>query len=511
MRAVTLSIVASGLLVGLIFGGCNNDDTPSPLVEDNRSALVKLSSFDTNTTAGSEIVTYDYESKRMYITNGASNMIDIVDISNPASPVKFKSIDLSTYGSSVQSVAAKSGTIAVAVGSASKTATKGKVVFFEADGTFIREVTVGYLPDMVTFNEDGTKVIVANEGEPDATSGTYVDAVGSIGIITVATGAYVDLDFASIALSAASDGTIVRLGGTPSNDKTKDIEPEYITVSGDYAYVTLQENNAIAKVNLTNNTIVLVQSLGAKSYETTNTIDIHEEGIIKMKNYKGLFSLYMPDTIASYVVDGKTYLVTANEGDGREWLNSSDKIVFTDEVKISKLTLDDAIKSEYATENDLKVMKDLGETTLGSKVYNKLYTYGGRSFSIWNDKGVLVWDSGDEISKKIAAIQPDLFNQDDGVKDGRSGNKGGEPEALTIGVSKGKTYAFVGLERQNAILVYDITSPSAPKYVDYIITGTDKSPEGMKFIPASQSPNGKNLLLVSYEVSGSTAIYEFTK
>jgi hypothetical protein len=173
-------------LVGLIFGGCNNDDTPSPLVEDNRSALVKLSSFDTNTTAGSEIVTYDYESKQMYITNGASNMIDIVDISNPASPVKFKSIDLASYGPSVQSVAAKSGTIAVAVGSASKTATKGKVVFFKADGTFIREVTVGYLPDMVTFNEDGTKVIVANEGEPDATSGTYVDAVGSIGIITVA-------------------------------------------------------------------------------------------------------------------------------------------------------------------------------------------------------------------------------------------------------------------------------------------------------------------------------------
>jgi hypothetical protein len=97
--------------------------------------------------------------------------------------------------------------------------------------------------------------------------------------------------------------------------------------------------------------------------------------------------------------------------------------------------------------------------------------------------------------------------------DGRSGNKGAEPEALALGTVDGKTYAFLGLERQNAIMIYDITTPSAAKFVNYIKTGVagDVSAEGMKFIPAADSPNGKALLLVSYEGSGSTVVYEIAK
>jgi hypothetical protein len=485
----------------------------------HKPALVKLGAYETNTEAGGEIVAYDKASKRMFTTNGAANKVDIINISDVATPTLVSQIDLSSYGTGVNSVTSKAGKVAVAVEIKStdglRTNSNGKVVFFDTDGNFDKSVDVGFLPDMVTFNEDGTKVIVANEGEPN---GDYsIDPVGSIGVITVADGSYVDIGFSSATLTDAADGTPVRLGGTPSNDKSKDLEPEYVAVSGDFAYVTLQENNAMAKVNLTNNSLEYVKSYGAKSWEagSGNTIDIEEEGVINMKSYTGLFGLYMPDSIAAYEVNGATYVVTANEGDGREY--PVDDITggpatgdaLTDEKKIKKLTLDPSIEAEYVSENDLKVVVDMGDTDNDGD-YDKLYSYGARSFSIWDANGDQVFDSGDEIGRQIALNEPTLFNQDDGEMDGRSGNKGGEPEALALGTIDGKTYAFVGLERQNAILVYDITSPAQAKFVDYYKTGVegDVSAEGMKFVPATDSPNGRNLLLVSYEVSGSTVVYE---
>jgi 5'-nucleotidase len=516
-----------------------NNDTISKLpssdhpIKSFHQSLKKLASYrDGNQTieAGSEIVSFDKDSKRMFITNGSTKALDIVDITDPTTPSLVKSVDISTYGADLQSVNAKDGKVAIAVGSSDKVATKGKVVILDTNGTLISQTVVGYLPDMVTFNSDGTKVIVANEGEPDASDGTYVDVNGSIGVVTVANtdtdenaNGYAEVTFDSIDFTNASDGTAVRLGGTPSSTtgvKSLDIEPEYITVDGTYAYVTLQENNAIAKVNISGTTPILelVKSLGAKRYDGTgdynNTIDIEEEGKILMKNYSQLYGMYMPDSIASYQSNGSTYLVTANEGDGREYCSNSDPDcddpVFIDEKKIKKLDLNSSIASEYNDENDLKVMVDMGynETT---EVYDKLYTYGARSFSIWDNNGTLVWDSGDQISKKVAELQSELFNQDEGEMDGRSGNKGAEPEALAVGtLANGKVYAFIGLERQNAIMVYDISTPTAPVFKDYINIEKDGdvSPEGMKFIPADESPNGKDMLLVGNEMSGTTVIYE---
>ncbi|WP_428738749.1 choice-of-anchor I family protein [Sulfurimonas sp.] len=487
----------------------------SPNLSDK---LVKLGSYDTNTEAGSEIVAFDHDSKRMFTTNGAANAIDVIDISDPASPTKVTSLDLSTYGTGVNSVTAYDGKIAVAVEVKSTdglyTNSKGKVVFFSVDGTFLKSVEVGYLPDMVTFTEDGTKVLVANEGEPN---GDYsFDPEGTVGIIKVSDYSYTEITLDGTTTDA-DDGTAVRLGGTPSNDQAKDLEPEYIAVSGDYAYVTLQENNAMAKIDLTTNTVDYIKSYGVKSYdeESGNTIDIEEDGEIRMQTYPELYGLYMPDTIATYTTGSKTYIVTANEGDGREYpiddvnatLETGD--AYTDEKKIKKLDLDSAIADAYADDNDLKVVIDMGDTDSDGD-YDKLYTYGARSFSIWDEDGDLVFDSGDSISKIVAQAQPALFNQDDGEMDGRSGNKGVEPEALAVGTIDDVTYAFVGLERQNAIVVFDITDPSEVKFVDYIETDSegDISAEGMKFVPANESPNGKNLLLVSYEVSGSTVIYE---
>lgn len=488
-------------------------------------SLSKLGSYRTGTEGGAEISDYDPTSKKIFITNGAANKIDVVDASNPKMLSLSSQIDLSAYGASVQSVSVKNGKVAVAVGSADKTTTVGKVAVFDTSGTLLSLTQVGYLPDMVTFNDDGTKIVVANEGEPKVnepytTTADYIDVNGTVGLIDVASATttddatgYAEVDFSAATLTASSDGTAVRLGATPSNDQAKDIEPEYITVSGNTAWVSLQENNAIAKADIsgTTPTLTLVKSLGAKSYASGNKIDIEEEGKIMLKNYPELYGMYMPDTIASYQYGGKTYIVTANEGDGREYIDSNDD-GFVDEKKISKLTLDSSIADAYANENDLKVMVDLGGTTTdGSGTYSKLYTYGARSFTIWDEDANMVWDSGDQFSRKIATLEPALFNQDDGEIDGRSGNKGVEPEALTVGEVNGRVLAFIGLERQSGIMVYDITNPWYPKYVGYTSTqmeGGDVSPEGMKFISPMDSPNGKPLLLVSFEVSGSTTLFE---
>ncbi len=509
--------------------GADGQDLTAP----TSLSLFKIGSYETNTEAGSEISAFDASTKKIFVTNGATNKVDVVEASNPQALSLLTSIDLSAYGTSVQSVSVKNGKLAIAVGQADKVMTKGRVLVANTtDYTIEQNISVGYLPDAVTFNEDGTKIIVANEGEPIGakigdynttaaikvtTSGTgeYVDVAGSVGVITVADGSYADINFTNAILQNAPDTTPVRLGGTPSKDQTFDIEPEYITVKGDFAFVTLQENNAIAKVDLSTNTLDSVRSLGAKDYESQNKIDIEEEGAIGLRNYKGLKSLYMPDTIASYSFGGATYLVTANEGDGREYPTADvtggpeTGDVLTDDKKISKLSLDSSIAAYYVDDNDLKVMIDMGKNTTTGK-YEKLYAFGGRSFAIWDANGKLVWDSGDSISKAVATYEPTLFNQDNEEMDGRSGNKGAEPEALTLGEIDGKTYAFVGLERQSAIVIYDISSPFDVKFVNYIETHSHNGerPEGMIFVPATTSPNGKNLLIVSNDRSGSTIVYE---
>ncbi len=483
----------------------------------NGNKLTKLGSYNSGIEAGSEISAFDSSTKKLFITNGATNKIDVINLSDVQSPKLLTSIDMSSYGNGIQSVAVKDEKVAIAVGSKDKTGQKGKVVILNTkDYSLISQTQVGYLPDMLTFNTDGSKIIIANEGEPIATNGIYQDVEGSVGIITLAnttknddSAGYFDLNFSSVNLTNAQDGTSVRLGGTPSNNQSLDIEPEYISIDDKFAYVTLQENNALAKINLDSNSFEFVKSFGSKDYETANKIDIEEYGAIKLKNYQGLKALYMPDAISSYSFGGSTYLVTANEGDGREYLDNNGSTVFIDEVKISKLKLDSTISSSYITDNDLKVLKDFGDLDNDGD-YEQLYGFGARSFSIWDDSGNLVWDSGYAFSQLVAKYEPKLFNQDNGEIDGRSGNKGVEPEAITVGVIDGKTYAFIGLERQSAIIIYDISNPFQPIFIDYISTHIqgDVSPEGLIFIPASKSSNGKNLLIVSFEISGSTAIYE---
>jgi hypothetical protein len=222
--------------------------------------------------------------------------------------------------------------------------------------------------------------------------------------------------------------------------------------------------------------------------------------------------MFMPDAITSYKVGGLNYIVTANEGDSRDYGG------YSEEVRVKNLTLN-TNTGYYPTAATLQGDANLGrlKTTTADGDYNndgtheQIYSYGARSFSIFDEYGNMVFDSADDFGQKIATEEAALFNEDEGALDGRSDDKGGEPEAVAIGTIDGKTYAFIALERQSSILMYDITNPNDVEFITYYKgnrTSGDVAPEIIKFVPAADSPNSKNLLLVGYEVSGSLGIIQ---
>lgn len=245
------------------------------------------------------------------------------------------------------------------------------------------------------------------------------------------------------------------------------------------------------------------------------------DGGIHILPHPELRGIFQPDALASFTCDGRTYFVTANEGDARDYDG------FTEEfrVKDSEVVLDPTAFPTGATLKDDANLGRLrisligeenpgtpgdGDTDLDGD-QDVLVTYGARSISVWDDQGRLVWDGGDQMERLVAAVAPDLFNMNGEPADfdERSDDKGPEPEGVVVGEIDGVPYAFVGLERTNAIVVYDLRHAGSPRLVQMCpAPAGDSSPEGMVFIPASDSPTGKSLLVVAYEVSGTIAIFE---
>ena len=444
----------------------------------------------------------------------------------------------------VQSLDITGNLLAIAVANSIKNQS-GVIAFYSLDSngvaTFIRKVTVGALPDGVAFSPNGKYLVVANEGEPLKNSATSIsDAEGSISIITInneqpattaTTLGFTDFNSGGSRASELPSGVrIVRPGSTFSQD----VEPEYVTISEDSntAFVTLQEANAVAVVDLTNSRISKIYALGVKDFsQSKNKIWTNDQTSAytsctsasvcsppTLKNYANLYGYYMPDGVASFTVAGKTYFLTGNEGD-----NKDDNIETTakESARVSEISssLDTSIfPSTVSTElARLNIVKTANGTAVGvnttSGKYEKLYTYGARSFSIWDaDTGVQVFDSGADFERTVYndATPSLLFS----ALKGRMDDKGPEPENIVVGKVGNETFAFIGLERSSGIMMYQVTNPLKPKFVQYIRNTTDAtstgdvSPEGLKFISASDSPTGVPLLLVGYEVSGSLAVYQ---
>lgn len=266
----------------------------------------------------------------------------------------------------------------------------------------------------------------------------------------------------------------------------------------------------LAGAGITDNSVLGIVTFGDDySFDASN-----DDGVINITNHPTL-GMYMPDGIASYEVNGVTYIVTANEGDSRDYDG------YSEEDRVKDLTLD---PTAYPNASALQEDENLGrlKTTYadgdydGDGDYDQIYSYGARSFSIFDEYGNLVFDSGNQFGTTTSTEEPDLFNEDEGEFDGRSDDKGIEPEAVAIGEIDGYVYAFIGFERQSAIVVYDITDPYAPQFIDYYnnrsydSTGLvgDAAPEIIKFINADDSPNGKEMLMVGYEVSGTVGFIQ---
>ena len=465
--------------------------------------------------AAAEIAAYDPGTQRIFVTNAAENRVDVIDIDDPAHPIMVTPLD--TEGLSPNSVAVTTGKVAVAVESSPKT-DPGYVMLFTPTGTKLAQYAVGALPDMLTFTPDGKYILVANEGEPDT---EYLnDPEGSVSIITVATGEVRTAGFGGF--SADELDPTIRLFGLNASI-AQDLEPEYIAVAPDSktAWVTLQEANALGVLDIESGKFVEIVPAGLKDHSLPgNGIDASDrDDGINIRNWPVL-GMRMPDAIASFQAAGKTYYVTANEGDAREYDG------LEEETRISSLTLDptafpdaDTLQAN-ANLGRLNVTEVNGDTD-GDGDYDELWSFGGRGITIYSSDGAIVWDSGDQFEKITAAAYPENFNasNDDNSLDNRSDNKGPEPEGLTTGSLGGRQYVFVTLERIGGVMVFDVTDPIHPFFVTYAnnrnfgadpesAEALDLGPESAVMISAGESPNGKPLLVVPNEVSGSTTIFQ---
>ncbi|WP_321393028.1 choice-of-anchor I family protein [Emcibacter sp.] len=464
--------------------------------------------------SAAEIVMYQKSTSHIYFVNGALPSVEVIRLTTDGKAEFITRLALAKTESPT-SVAVRDDLVAIAVHDESIRGRPGKILFFDSSHQRVGEVKAGFLPDMVTFSPDGRYVLAANEGEPHGDydpegSVTIIDLHSGIGNATPSTVAFADFDRDILT------GNGVRIA--PGKRFAEDAEPEYITVSADSrtAWVSLQENNALAEINIPLARAEKVIPLGLKDHsQPGNALDaVDGDGIHIVP--RPLFGMYMPDSLASMDHEGKTFILTANEGDAR-----------SEEIKLSKAKLDPAaLNPEQKKElGGLRLSATDGDTD-GDGDIDRIQTYGARSFSIFDADGNLVFDSGSDFERITADRLGKSFNSDNAAGesgDSRSDNKGPEPEAITLGRIGGQTYAFIGLERVGGIMVYDVTDPHAPSFAGYhnsrnfdagpgVENAEDMKnagclgPEGLAFVAEEDSPLKKPLLLVACEVSGSVEI-----
>jgi len=490
------------LIALLNFSACSKSDVPGEFfVNEDPATFKEIGSINIGAVGAAEISAYDPTTQRLFIVNNSgTNRIDVVDLRNPAVPAIIGNISLAVYAGAVNSLDVYNGMLAAAIESTPKQNAGKVVVFKTSDYSAVKVIPTGALPDMITYSKDGRYLLTANEGEP---SDDYSnDPAGTVSIIEI----FNDYAVTTIDFSAfASQFSALKAGGLrvfgPGNDFVKDMEPEYITVSEDSktAWVTLQENNAIAKINIAAKTVTDIFPLGFKDYnKEENAIDVSDKDAGTAFAKWPVKGIYMPDAISATEANGVPYLFTVNEGDAREYS------AFSEVKRVKALSLDAlafpnaAILKQDAQMGRLNVTTTLGDTD-GDGDYDELYSFGARSFSVWNGlTGALVFDSRNDLDKRM--LTAGWYDES------RSDDKSIEPEGIAIGVVGNKKVAFVGMERADAIAIYDISNPAAPVFLKMIATGD--APEGVLFIPAAKSPIQKSLLIVSSENDGFIRIYQ---
>ncbi|UOQ64485.1 choice-of-anchor I family protein [Hymenobacter volaticus] len=509
-----------------------DNDTQAPTQTRNLT-LNRLGSYQNGAagTNSAEIVAHDPTTQRLYVANSVGGKLDILSLANPAVITSVASINIASYGG-INSVAVRNGVVACAIENADPQQ-NGSVVFFDQNGAFLKQVTVGALPDMITFSPNGQLIVTANEGEPK--TDYSVDPEGSVSVIDFSGGiagvtqaSVTTVGFAGYNSQAASlRAAGVRLyGGTSASPSSvaQDLEPEYVAVSADSrtAYITLQENNAIATLDLTTRQFTSLRTVGYQDHSQAGfALDASDQTPeILMANWP-IRGMRQPDAIAAFEVAGQRYLLTANEGDAREYnaLNEINRISESAYVLDPTVFPNAALLKNAQVLGRLNVTNKLGDTD-GDGDFDEIYALGGRSFSVYNaSTGALVHDSGD-LLERVTSTDPTygaIFNASNTTgnpsRKNRSDDKGPEPEGITTGTIRDTVYAFVSLERIGGVAVFNVNDPGQPKLVQYVnnrstTTGTgDQGPEGIVFIAPANSPTGQPLLLLANEVSSTVSVY----
>ncbi|EOR22303.1 Ig domain-containing protein [Niallia nealsonii AAU1] len=500
----------------------------------------KIASYSTGLTdkdgGVAEIVKYNPDNQKFYVINGKLQTIDIVDLSSLKTNThqdlsKEKSINIAEllnsnsfqYGDLTSiDINTENQIIAAAVQDADYTK-NGRIVILDYDGNILHTFEAGVQPDNVIISKDGNHILSANEAEPRMGLENGADPEGSVTIVNYETKQAKTVLFDNT--SVIDSDVHIRNNGSLA-DAVHDLEPEYISLTedGKTAFVSLQENNAIAKINVETGKVISVKSLGFKDHSLPgNGLDAARNDKIEIESLP-ILGVYMPDSIDVIEKDGMTYLLTANEGDATEWeefVNVKDFKKIKDSIQLDPSLFKGFTQQE--AEAAFERMKSSGDydklEVLTDRGNDAIYTLGGRSFSIWNaDTMELVFDSGSEFEEITAERYPDYFNwsNDDDVFEKRSAKKGPEPEDVKVGMIGNELYAFIGLERISGVMTYNITNPSNATFANYTNTrdfsqtiSGDVAPEGLAFIQAENSPTNKPLLLVGNEVSGTVAVNEY--
>lgn len=466
-----------------------------------------------------EIVAYNSDNQKAYVVNGQEGVLNVLPMNEEGDFTESQKIEVKeliegfSYGDMTSvSVDTVHDRIAIAL-QAENYADKGQVAVLDYDGNLIQNFEVGVQPDMVTFTKDGNKLLTADEGEPREGYGEgTVDPAGSVSVVDLQQESVQTIGFGDFdATELAEQGILFNKVNDEIVPAETDLEPEYIAVKddGSMAYVSLQEANAIAVLDLSQMKFTEIRSLGFQDFsKEENAIDLVDDGSYIPKQYENALGVRMPDGISIYEQDGKTYLLTANEGDAREWGTEDTPQYFINEAKATLTATDETPAGK---------VRVLDEAVTAGLEEGKQYLFGSRSFSVLDaDTMEVVYDSANGFEQKTAEALPEYFNcsNDDTEIDSRSQKKGPEPETVTIGAVGGKTFAFITLERIGGVMVYDITEPAASTYVNYIntrdfsdTTAGDVAPEGLAFIPANKSSNGQPMILAACEVSGSVVGY----
>ena len=516
--------IVMSLLMCAGFSFAKKSDVPAGPFQMGTS-LKQMASIPMTTA---EISAYMPEKKVLFVVGG-ENVLEVVDMSDPANPRKVGEMKLPGGASSVT----VNGDL-VAVSLLNNPEWKMghvQVMRYNKKLEVLGKHELCYMPDMITFTPDGANLLIACEGSPDENFAE--DPEGGIGVLSIdasvvgtpkAVKAWAKPQKKVVGFNGLDSLALMAKGVRKTGIKSfvQSLEPEYITVSKDskMAWVSLQENNALVKFDVAAKKILDVFPLGYVDHSKPGFgLDIKKNKTIEIKNYP-LRGLRQPDGISAFTAGGKTFVLTANEGSP-----VNDYKAWTDVTTPMMLSQNGALDPGVFTADVLEDVKNVSVSNLErcdvapDKTQNGkcpyMYSFGTRSISIFDGKtGHLMWDSGDAFEQTIAKVAPDYFNWNSKkgkVKmDARSEDKGCEPENVTTGIVGDKRYAFVGLERTSGIAVFDITgveNGNTPKIVDYYLDPKDRGPEGILFIPAEKSPNGEPLLVVGYEYSKTLAVY----